>query len=231
MNAKRPSRRRGIAIMSVLLATALLLVLVAALVDLGTIQLQRSTADLRSLQAIAGADAGTVWVRDVLEVQRGDIDATIAHLAKTQGRRRFALDADTIVVVSVSLLAGSQTGNGDHLDENLEQNPSVIETPVQVESSATVVTDGADVATRSTTTLLRVFPKSPFSAVVGSIDDGGPVGIDSPGDAGGQAASNDTTELLVHAYEYAPGGGRLDEDDLSSENWSDGNDQGYGPLP
>jgi hypothetical protein len=231
VNVSRKSPQRGIALLTVLLATALLLVLVAALVDLGTVQLQRSTADLRSLQALAGADAGTAWVRATIDEQQGDVDATIEHLAKTRGKRRFPIDDRSYVVVSVTLIAASQSSGGDHTDDNLEDNPNVVETPVQVESSATVFTDGSEVAHRSTTTLVRVFPAAPFSAVVGFIDDGGPVGIDSPGDAGGQLSTTDATELLVHAYVVEPDGQHQDEDDLSSEYWSDGNTQGPGPLP
>src|SRR5579863_6444495 len=97
-------RRRGMAIVTVLLATALLLVLVAVLLDLGTIQLQRATADLRSLQAIAGADAGTAWVRGELEIERGDVEATIVRIGQMQGKHRFTIDDHDYVVVSVLLI-------------------------------------------------------------------------------------------------------------------------------
>jgi hypothetical protein len=224
-------RHRGIAIVTVLLATALLLVLVAVLVDLGTIQLQRSTADLRSLQALAGADAGTAWVRAELELEKGDIEATIERLGQMQGKHRFTIDDQTYVVVSVLMITATQQSDGDHVDENLESNPQVLEAPVQVEATATLFTDGDAVARRSTTTLLRVFPAAPYSAEVGFIDDGGPVGIDSPGDAGGQLKYQDTTELLVHAYTVDANGNRHEVDDFNPETWSDGNTQGPGPLP
>jgi hypothetical protein len=225
-------RNRGVALITVLLASALLLVLVAVLVDLGTIQLQRTTSDLRALQALAGADAGSAWVRAVLEEQRGNVVATIAKLGTTQGRRRFIVDDRTYVVTTVTVIQPSpQPTANDHYDVNLEQNPQVVETPLQVGASAAVYVDAQTVARRSTTTLLRVFPAAPYSAVVGVIDEGGPVGIDSPGDAGGQDAAPDTTELLVHAYVLDPFGHRQRVDQLGNAQWSDGNSAGPGPLP
>jgi hypothetical protein len=228
---RRSRNSRGIALATVLLATALLLVLVAVLVDLGTIQLQRSTADLRSLQALAGADGGTAWVRAELEREKGDVEATIVRLGQMQGKHRFTIDDRSYVIVSVLLITASQETGGDHVDENLESNPQVVEAPVQVEASATVYTDDSAVARRSTTTLLRVFPAAPYSAVVGFIDDGGPVGIDSPGDSGGQVSGAAATELLVHAYTVDGSGQHHEVDDFNAENWSDGNTQGPGPLP
>ena len=223
--------RRGIALVSVLLATVLLLVLVAVLVDLGTVQLQRSTADLRAVEALAGADAGTAWVRGVLELEKGDISATIAHLGLVQGKRRFPIDDRSYVLVSVLVLRGNPQPSGDHLDQNLESNPQVVEQPAQVESSATVFVDGFAVASRTTTSLLRVFPAAPYSVVAGVTDDGGPVGIYSPGDAAGQTAAPDYSELLVKAYTLDSGGNRHYQDVFTSQNWSDNNSVGPGPLP
>lgn len=222
---------RGIAMITVLFATVLLLVLVAVLVDLGTVALKRSTAELRALQATAGADAGTGWVRGILEIQKGDIAATVARLGTMQGKKRFVIDDHTYVVASVLILAPSTPApGGDHVDANLEQEPQVVEQPAQVQSSATVYADGVAAGHRTTTTLLRVFPAAPYSAVVGVIDDGGPVGIYSPGDAGGQSGGKNVTELLVHAY-ITVNGQRQDVSDWSPLQWNDGNSQGGGPLP
>ena len=225
-------RSRGVALITVLLTTALLLVLVAVLVDLGTVQLVRTTAELRALQALAGADAGTAWVRAVLQDQKGNADATILKLATMQGRRRFVVDDRTYVVTTVSVMRPSPqpTGN-DHYDVNLEHNPQALEAPLQVGASAAVYVDSATVARRSTTTLLRVFPAAPYSAVVGFIDDAAPVGIDSPGDAGGQLAAPNTTELLVNACVLDPHGECRPVDQLGNALWSDGNTAGQGPLP
>jgi len=106
----------------------------------------------------------------------------------------------------------------------------VSEVPVQVQSSATVYAAGNAVARRSTTTLLRVFPAPPYSEIVGGIDEGGPVGIDSPGDAGGQSPAPDLTGLLIQAYTLS-GGHRAPDNVWNSETWSDGNSSGSGPLP
>lgn len=227
---RKQSSQRGIALISVLLATVLLLVLVAVLVDLGTIQLQRSTADLRALQSLAGADAGTAWARSVLASQNGSIPGMISRLAETRGQRQFPIDEHTYVVVTVGAILAQGPPSGDHLDVNLEQNAQVVEQPLQIESSATVFTDGAEVAHRSTTTLVRVFPTAPFSDIVGYIDDGGPVGIDSPGDAAGQKSMHNTTELLVNACTYI-GTQLYCHDQLGDQRWNDNNSQGPGPLP
>ena len=228
--ADKARARRGIAIVTVLLATALLLVLVAVLVALGTVQLQRATADLRAAQALSGADAGLQWVRAELAIERGDVEATIVRIGQMQGKHRFTIDDHSYVVASVMLLPAAGQSGGDHLDDNLQGHANAVEQPVQVTSSATLISDGVEVAHRSTTTLLRVFPGPPYSEVAGVIDDGGPVGIDSPGDAGGQKSAPDATELLVHAYTEADDQ-RQNVDQFNPEAWSDGNAQGPGPLP
>jgi hypothetical protein len=230
LGMRRQPSERGIALITVLLATVLLLVLVAVLVDLGTIQLQRSSADLRALQSLAGADAGTAWARSVLASQKGDIQQMVSRLAETHGQRRFPIDDHTYVVVTVVPVPAQGPPSGDHLDVNLEQNAQVVEQPLQIQSSATVFTDDVEVAHRSTTTLVRVFPTSPFSDIVGYIDDGGPVGIDSPGDAAGQKSDRNTTELLVNACTTV-GTNRNCHDQLGDQRWNDNNSQGPGPLP
>jgi hypothetical protein len=225
------SRRRGIALITVLLATTLLMALVAVLVDLGTIELQRSTADLRALQALGAADGGTQWVRGLLEDEKGDVESTISRLAQSGGKHDFAIDPHTRAQVTVSIIVASPLSTGDHLDANLEQNPQALEEPAQVEASVTVYAYGRAVASRSTTTLLRIFPSPPYSEVVGEIDDGGPVGVDSPGDAGGQLAGANATQLLVNAYTMNADDQRQSVSDFGAESWSDGNASGSGPLP
>jgi hypothetical protein len=223
---------RGIALIAVLFATVLLLSLVTVLVELGTLQLQKSTADLRALQALAGADAGTAWVRAVLEQQHGDVQATTARLGYTQGKRRMRIDNQTYVVTTVVLLGPPGGPTNDHLDSNLEQYPRATEQPVQVESSAAVFVDSVSVTTRATTTLLRVFETDPYSEIVGFIDDASPVGIDSPGDAAGQFAGPNATELLVHAYTMNKPGDPNKVDKFGDTLWSDNNTAGGpGPLP
>jgi hypothetical protein len=227
----RSRQSRGIALITVLFATVLLLALVAVLVDLGTIELQRSAASLRALQALAAADGGAQWARAILDDQDGDIESTIARLARTQGRHTFVIDPYTQAQVTVSIIIATEQSTGNHLDENLEENPQAVETPAQIEASATVYAYGKAVASRSTTTLLRVFPAAPYSEIVGEIDDGGPVGIDSPGDAGGQPGGANATELLVNAYTMNADDQRQSVSRFGAENWSDGNTAGSGPLP
>jgi len=225
-------RQRGIALIAVLFVTILLLALVGVLIDLGTVQLQKATADLRALQALAGADAGTAWVRALLEQQRGDVDATITKLGAQQGKRRIEIDSRTYVVTKVVLMQAQPGQQNDHLDDNLEQYPRAEEVPVQVDSSAEVYVDGKPATGRVTTTLLHVFPAEPYSEIVGYIDDGSPVGIDSPGDAAGQFAGQDATELLVHAYTMTKLGDPDKVDQLGDTRWSDNNSAGGpGPLP
>jgi len=229
---RHAKERRGIALIAVLLATTLLLALVSVLVALGTTQLQRATAQVRALQALAGADAGTAWARAVLEQQHGDVPATIAKLGTSQGRRRIQIDDRTYVVASVGLVQPSPGPTNDHVDDNLQEYPRAVEQPLQVESSAAVYVDSVSVAHRVTTTLLRVFAAEPYSEVVGFIDDGSPVGIDSPGDAAGQPAGPNATELLVHAYTMTQLGSPNNVDQFGDSKWTDGNSAGGpGPLP
>src|ERR1700687_1290191 len=134
-------RNRGVALVAVLMATALLLVLVAVLVDIGTLQLQRATADLRALQALGGADAGTAGVRAVFEQQSGDLFKTVMKLGASQGRRRFVIDDRTYVVVTEILRSPGQQSGSNIVDDNLEQYPRATEQPIQIKSSAAVYFD------------------------------------------------------------------------------------------
>ena len=225
------AERRGIALVSVLLATALLIALVTAVVDLGTLSLQRATAQVRAVQALGGADAGVSWVRAVLAQQHGDINATCAKLAASRGQHRFPIDDRTYVVDSVALIWDTGGANGDHEDDNVEQFDQT-EHIVQIQSSAALFADGRVVTHRVTTALVRVFAAQPYSEIAGTIDGASTVGIDSPGDAAGQFAASDTTELLVHVFTFQPGMTRpKSDDDFSDSSWSDGNTNGPGPLP
>lgn len=222
---------RGVALIGVLFSTVLLLALVAVLVDIGTLRLQRTTADLFSLQALAGADGGTAWVRAVLDEERGDLGATQTKLGATQGKRRFTIDDHTYVVASEKLFWASQGGSDDHVDDDVQMNARAQEYIAQVESSAAVYVNGAVVARRDTSVLLRVFPAAPYSEVVGYVDDASAVGVDSPGDAAGQAHALDTTDLLVHVYQFNGSLILQNDDDFTTQRWSDGNASGPGPLP
>jgi len=225
-------RGRGIALVSVLLATIVLLALIGVLVELAALQLQRSTAQLRSLEALAGADAGAGWVRGLLAKQKGDVAATVAKLGSVHGERRFIIDDRTYVLTSVSLTqAVSLPSGGDHVDLNLEEYPQAAEQPLQVQASTTVFSDGVPVSHRASTTLLRVFPAWPYSDVVGYIDDAGPVGIDSPGDAAGQTAAPNASELLINAFTVDASGDKQPASRFAPEHWKDNNSQGPGPLP
>ncbi len=228
---RRRNGTRGIALVSVLLCTALLIALVTALVDLGTLSLQRATAQLRGVQALGGADAGVAWARALLAQQHGDVIATLGKLALVQGRRRFPIDDRTYVVDSVTLTLDQGGSNGDHVDDNVQQTGDE-EHIVQVQSSAALYVDGSIVTHRVTTTLLRVFGATPYSEIAGTIDGAGPVGIESPGDAAGQAAAPATTELLVHVYTFNSGQTTPKSEDVyQNSTWSDGNASGPGALP
>lgn len=221
---------RGVALISVLFSTVLLLALVAVLVDIGTLRLQRTTADLFSLQALAGADGGTAWVRAELDQEHGDIAATRTKIGATQGNRRFTLDDHTYVVATESIITQAG-GQNDHVDGNVQTNLPSPEQVAQVDSSAAVYADGVVVARRDTSVLLRVFPAAPYSEVVGYVDDASAVGVDSPGDAAGQLRALDTTDLVVHAYKFNGSLILQNQDDFQTKKWSDGNSFGSGPLP
>jgi len=127
---------RGVALISVLFSTVLLLALVTVLVDIGTLRLQRTTADLFSLQALAGADGGTAWVRAELDQQHGDIHAAQLKLGATQGRRRFVIDDHTYVVATESLIWNSVGQEVDHVDDQVQVSIAAVGKMASANASA-----------------------------------------------------------------------------------------------
>lgn len=226
-------RSRGVALITVLLASVALAAVLSVMLFVSTAGLRRSVEDLRSLQAQAGADAGAGWFRALLQASGGDFGAAMIALQQQGGAETITIDGQTAVKVTVTPIIPGGSGPIDHDDPNLEQNNNIAEGPVQVVSTAVVTTNGVQVAERTTTTLLRVFQNvPPYSEVVGVVDDAGPDAIDSPGDPAGQAAAPATTDLIVHAYVLPPGGGPPQQvDKLQGQQWSDGNTSGGGVLP
>ena len=226
-------RNRGVALITVLLASLVLAAVLSVMLYVSTAGLRRSVEDLRALQAQGGADAGAGWFRALLQASNGDVSAAIVALQQQGGVETIAVDSDTTVRVTVTPILASGGSEGDHRDVNLEQNSNVGEAPVQIVSTAVVTTSGIKTAERTTTTLLRVFQNAPpYSEVVGVVDDAGPDAIDSPGDAAGQLAAPATTDLVVRAFVLPPGGGPPHEvDDFQGMQWSDGNTSGGGVLP
>jgi len=229
---RRSNSSRGIALVTVLLVTALLLTLLAVMVNLGTTELRRTLEDVRSAQAQAGADAGAGWVRALLYQNNGNLAATLAALARSDSTYRYTIDDGASISVHVSMQIPNPAPHDDHQDVALQENPQVAEAPLQLTSTATVLAAGTPVARRTTTVLLRVFHHaSPYSEVVGVVDNAGPVGVDSPGDPAGQAAAANTTELRIHAYTQSAPATPRPADDFQSEQWWDGNATQSGPLP
>jgi hypothetical protein len=225
-------RRRGIALISVLLATALLLAILAFAVNVGTLQLRRTTEEAWAMQARAGADGAVGWVRALLAQRQGDITATLGDIAAAHSMHSLTIDAQTHVDARVAIHLDTPAVANDHLDVALQQNPYVNETPVQVSVTATVIVNGTVVAAHSTTALVRVFQESmPYSEVVGWMDNAGPAGVDSPGDTAGQAGSATATELRIHVYQQNGSGHPIPVDNFSDRHWSDGNSVPSGPLP
>jgi hypothetical protein len=229
---RRAQRDRGAVIIMVMLACVLLAAALAVMLDVSTAQLRRSVESERALQALAGADAGAGWYRALLQQNYGDIAATALALGKTNGVDTITLDTHTVVQVTVVPIGTLGEGAQDHDDLNLQNNPIVTEQLIQVASTAVVVEDGIQVAQRTSTTLLRIFQKAkPYSEIVGVVDDAGPDAIDSPGDAAGQAAAPNTTDLLVHAFTRAGDGPPIEDDQFEALQWADGNPGGGGVLP
>ena len=225
-------KRRGMALIAVLLATTLLMALLAFLVHIGTASLRRATEEQWNLQAQAAADGGVGWVRALLAQHQGDIPATLADIAANGSLHSLTVDATTRVEARVALHLDTSASTNDHLDSNLQQNPYVGETPLQVSVTATVLADGTPVATRSTTALVRVFQQAaPYSETVGVVDNAGPVGIDSPGDPAGQAGSALATELRIHVFTTGPSGTPVAADSFGDQHWWDGNALPSGALP
>ena len=226
------THRRGMALIAVLLATTLLLALLAFLVHVGTAGLRRATEEQWNLQAQAGADAGVGWFRALLAQRQGDIQATLGDLAAANSLYSLGVDSATHVEARVAIHLDAPAATNDHLDASLQQNPFVDETPLQVSVTSSVVVDGTVVASRSTTALVRVFEQAaPYSEVVGVIDNAGPVGIDSPGDPAGQAGSALATELRIHVFTTGPSGQPVSADSFADQNWWDGNSIPSRALP
>ncbi|MBC5825512.1 MAG: hypothetical protein GIW99_04500 [Candidatus Eremiobacteraeota bacterium] len=228
----RQAAQRGIAIVAVLLASALLLGLLAVMVDIGTAQLRRVTEQVRGLQASAAADAGTGLLRSWLARDGGDPKRMEADLAAANGELVENIDADTSVTVRIEVLPVLSVFPDDHIDHLLQSDPKIQERPLQIVSDATVAVGGVAMATRSTTTLLRVFRGArPYSEIVGAIDSQAPVGVESPGDAGGQAGSASLSDLLIHAYRQHKGILTENRSAFKDDRWSDGNAPSNGGLP
>ena len=224
--------QRGFALVTVLLATTLAIAVLAFIVNVGTAQLRRTTEELWEAQAQAGADAAVGWVRAILAQDRGDVPAALADLSTAGNKYSVVVDATTTVDVFVSVHLATPGAANDHLDSALQQNPSVLETPLQVGVTATVSVDGTAQATRSTTALVRVFRKfAPYSELVGFIDNAGPVGIDSPGDVAGQSGGAAATELRIHVFTVDALGHAVPADSFADQTWYDGNQVHGGPLP
>lgn len=224
--------RRGIALITVLLASTLLLALLAFLVHVGTAGLRRATEEQWNLQAQSGADAAVGWLRALIAARQGNIPDALGDVAAANSSYSLNIDERTRVDARIQLHLDTSGTTDDHLDMSLQQNPYVSETPLQVGVTATVLVDGSPVATRSTTALVRVFQQiAPYSEVVGVIDNSGPTGIESPGDPAGQTASALATELRIHVFTTGPSGQPVADDNFGNQQWWDGNSLPSGPLP
>lgn len=213
--------RRGIALISVLLASVLLLAVIALMVDVATVQLRRTSEELRALQARAAADAGLGWVRAEIYAQKGDVSRTQSALRARANHYRLVIDSDTTADIAVSLQPARPRLIDDHLDKNLQANPYIREAPLQLISTAMIGVRGEQVAQRTTIALLHVFlGGSPYSEIVGVIDAGGPSSGTSPGDAAGQVGDSTLTDLRIHAYTVASGVPKP-ADTFVDQEWSD----------
>ena len=85
-------KKRGIALITVLLATTLLLALLAFLVNIGTSGLRRATEEQWELQAQAGADAGVGWIRALLDQRQGDVIAMLGDVAAAHSLYTVTID-------------------------------------------------------------------------------------------------------------------------------------------
>src|SRR4029077_3428660 len=160
-------QQRGIALITSLLAIVLLLAIVAVMVNVGTSRLRRANEDRLAAQALAAADAGAAWVRALLATHKGELSDVFIDLAKTPSKTEFSIDSDTTAEVLVGLQFPGPTKPVNHVDINLQENPSINESPLQVLSPTTIRADSHIVATRTVTTLLRSFYNmSPYSEVV-----------------------------------------------------------------
>ena len=232
---RRASRlaQRGIALITTLLAIVLLLALLAVMVDVGTTRLRQTAENARASQALAAADAGASWVRALLSQESGDMTAVLADLARAHSTISLAIDPQTSADVLVGLQSPGTTKDADHIDINLQENPQIAETPLQVVATATVSAGGKVVATRTVTTLLRSFQHfAPYSEIVGVIDDAGPASAFSPGDPAGQPGAAYATDLQIRAFTVTGSGSPVPADHFKTDSWSDGNlGGGSGLLP
>ncbi len=226
------SQCRGIALITTLLAVVLIMALLAVMVDIGTARLRATIEEKNAAQALAAADAGTQWVRALLQEHKGDLSAVVTDLGTAHSTRTLTIDADTTAEVLVSLQVPGSTTHADHVDLNLQANPQIAEAPLQVVSTATVMIGGTAAATRTVTSLLRSFHNvPPYSEIVGVVDDGGPSSVFSPGDPAGQVGSAYATDLRIRAATDAGGGPPMPADKFQTDSWSDGNIGAPGLLP
>jgi type II secretory pathway pseudopilin PulG len=224
--------QRGIALITSLLAIALVLALLAVMVDIDTARLRRTNEETRAAQALAAADAGAQWVRALFAQHFGDLSAVLTDLSKAHSTSTFGVDATTTADVRVSLWLPGSTTHVDHLDINLQENPQIDETPVQIGATATITAGGHVVATRTVTTLLRSFHNVlPYSEVVGVIDDAGPSAVFSPGDPAGQVGSAYATDLRIQASTQTGTSTPAPANKFQNDVWSDGNLGSPGFLP
>lgn len=224
--------QRGIALITSLLAVILVLALLAVMVDIGTSRLRRAKEDTRAAQALAAADAGAAWVRALLAVHDGQLSDVLADLAKTHSITEFSIDPDTTAEVLVGLQFPGSTKHVDHVDINLQENPTIGESPLQVVATATIKASGYVVATRTVTTLLRSFHNLvPYSEIVGVIDDAGPSAVFSPGDPAGQVGSAYVTDLRIQASTVTGTATPVPANKFQNDSWSDGNMGSPGFLP
>ncbi len=223
---------RGIALVTSLLAIVLVMALLTVMVQVGTARLRRADEETRALQALAAADAGAGWVRALLAKNYGELTLVLADLGSAHSVRTISIDADTTADVQVSLQLPGAVKHADHLDVNVQANPQIAESPLQVVSTATLRRRGQIVATRTVTTLLRSFHHvAPYSEIVGVIDDAGPTSVYSPGDAGGQPGGIYLTDLRIQASTESGSGPPVPADHFQSDSWSDGNAGSTGLLP
>lgn len=224
--------QRGIALVTALLAVVLVMSLLAVMVNIGTVRLRRTNEEARALQAQAAADSGSAWIRALLAFHAGDLSLVLADLEKAHSTRSLAIDADTNADVIVSLQLPGATKHADHVDVNLQENPQIDESPLQVVATATVRAGGQVVAIRSVTTLLRSFHHAkPYSEIVGIIDDAGPSSVYSPGDPAGQVGAAYLTDLRIQATTDAGSGTPSPANNFQNDSWSDGNVGTPGLLP
>jgi hypothetical protein len=226
------TRQRGMALVATLFAVILVMTLLAVMVDVGTMRLRQSTADLHSAQALAAADGGASWVRALLNANSGLIGPTLTDLANAHSALSFWIDGHSRATVTVSIQTPGDSAQADHLDVNLQENPQIDETPMQVVSTATIAVGGQQVATRTVTTLLRSFQhEPPYSEIVGVIDDAGPDSIESPGDPAGQVGSAYATDLRIFSYTQTGSSSPVPANKFQNDSWFDGNSRTSGFLP